>query len=78
MQAITIGKEDNDDDATEGMEEGKEGSEGDPQGYEKEYEDEYYQDSDRHLWRYVDLLASGSDDDLSFEKELSPEKRGDN
>ena len=74
----TTGKEDNDDNVTVSMEDDNEGSKEDPYGHEKEYEDEYNQDSDRHLWRYADLLASGSDDDLSFEKELSPEKRGDN
>ena len=72
----TTGKEDNDDDATGSMEEGDEGSEEDPHGYEQEYEDEYYQDSDGHLGRCNDLSVDGSDD-LSFERDLSPEKGGD-
>ena len=74
----TTGKEDNDDDATDSMEDNDKGSEEDPHGHEKEYEEEYYQDLDGQLRRYGDLLVSGSDDELSFEKELSPKKRGNN
>ena len=36
----TTGSEDNDGNATDGMEEGEEGSEEEPHGYEKEYKDE--------------------------------------
>ena len=74
----TTSKEDNDNDATDSMEDNDKGSEEDPHGHEKEYEEEYYQDLDGQLRRYGDLLVSGSDDELSFEKELSPKKRGNN